>query len=411
MKTKREINEKIREGNAIVIPGAEFKKRLREGETFSVDDVDIVTCGTCGVMSGTYAVLTVPVAPPKTFRKAKSLLLNGVPAYPGPCPNERLGLVDCIIYGTAARDKRYGGGHLFADLVGGNEIEVEADADGRRYTNNITLSECTFARLHTTRAAYKNYTAYLSHDHGITRTIFSVTGLVGPCREISVSGCGEINPIQNDPVLRSLTPGTPILVNGANGIVTGTGTRSTMERPNLTVSADMSGMDPRMMGGFITSDGPECLTSVAAAILVLDSASLDCLKTLDESIELPVAAIRDRKTIVSSHYGRVWQGTDRGVHIDSSRCLGCIPCHARSICPVEAIQEDQSIDRVRCLACGACASVCEGEVYTIHLGSMMIFNHEVPITLRQSNRTRAERLCRRLAERISTGAFLLPEGP
>ncbi|KUK69322.1 MAG: Methanogenesis marker 16 metalloprotein [Methanocalculus sp. 52_23] len=410
MKTTQEINNKIRSGEATIIPAHEFKKRVREGERFTVGDVDIVTCGTFGVMSGTYAVLTVPVAPPGTFRKASSLFLNGVPAYPGPCPNERLGLIDCIVYGTAHRDERYGGGHLFADLAAGKTIEVEAEADGRRYTNDITISDCGFAKLHTTRSAFKNYTAFLRREEGLLPTIFSVTGLRGPCREISVSGCGEVNPVQNDPSLRSLAPGTPVFVNGVNGIITGTGTRSTPERPNLACSADMNGMDPLMMGGFITSDGPECLTSVAAAIPVLDSASLEGLMVLDEEIPLPVADISNRQPIGESDYGRIWRGTDRGVRIHPDRCLDCTPCTAHSICPAGAIGEGHTINRSLCLACGACASACEEGVFSIDLGAIRIKEREIPVTLRQSDRTRAERLCRRLADRIREGSFFLREG-
>lgn len=411
MKTTQEINNRIRSGEAIIIPAPEFKKRIRDGEKFTVEDVDVVTCGTFGVMSGTYSVLTVPVASPGTFRKAGSLFLNGVPAYPGPCPNERLGLIDCIVYGTAHRDDHYGGGHLFADLAAGKTIEVDAEADGRRYTNDITISDCGFAKLHTTRSAFKNYTAFLRREEGVLETIFSVTGLHGSCREISVSGCGEVNPVQNDPSLRSLAPGTPVLVNGVNGIITGTGTRSTPERPNLACSADMNGMDPLMMGGFITSDGPECLTSVAAAIPVLDSASLEGLMVLDEDISLPVADIRDRQPIRESDYGRIWRGTDRGVRIHPDRCQDCTPCNARIICPVGAIGEGHTIDRSLCLACGACASACEGGVFGINLGAIQIGEGEIPVTLRQSDRTRAERLCRRLADQIREGSFYLREGP
>jgi putative methanogenesis marker 16 metalloprotein len=411
VKTKREINEKIRDGSAVVIPAPEFKKRVREGETFTPEDVDIITCGTFGVMSGTYAILSVPVAPPGTFRKAEEVFLNGVPAHSGPCPNERLGLVDCIVSGTAYADEQYGGGHLFSDLVAGDLIEVEAEAEGRRYSNDITLTDCTFARIHTSRSAFKNYTAFLSEEEGIIRTIFSVTGLSGPYKEISVSGCGEVNPVQNDPGLRSLSSGTPILVNGVNGIIIGTGTRSTAERPNLACAADMKGMDPLMMGGFITSDGPECLTSVAAAIPVLDSPSLHALMVLDEEIPLPVAGISTRQPIGSSHYGRVWQGTDRGVHIHADRCLGCTPCLARLICPANALSAEQTINRSLCLACGACASVCEEGVFTMNLGTISLDKNDIPITLRQSDRTRAERLCRRLADKIRGGSFLLSEGP
>lgn len=411
MKTRAGISQKIRDGDAVVIPAPEFKKRVRDGERFTPDDVDVVTCGTFGVMSGTYAVLTIPVAEPGAFRKAGKIFLNGVPAYPGPCPNERLGLVDCIVYGTAHRDERYGGGHLFSDLVSGKAIEVLAEADGKDYSSTVTLSDCGFARLQTTRSAFRNYTGFIFEHEGVLPTIFSATGLHGPAREISVSGCGEINPVENDPGLRHLQPGVAVLVNGGTGIIIGTGTRSTRERPNLAVAADMDGMAPGMMGGCVTSDGPECLTSVAAAVPVTDEATLRWLLVLDEDIPLPIAGITRRQPIGSSHYGRIWQGTDRGVRVREERCLACEPCQARRICPSDAVREDHTIDRSRCLACGACASVCEGKVYTIELGSVLVGEQEIPVTFRQSDRTRAERLCRQLARQIMDGSFSMPEGP
>ncbi|MHC1579801.1 MAG: homocysteine biosynthesis protein, partial [Candidatus Alkanophagales archaeon] len=89
---------------------------VRGGEDVRFEDVDIVTAATCGVMSGTFAILSFRVAEPNTFERASRVFLNGVPAFVGPCPNERLGIVDVMVYGTAHRDRKYGGGHLFRDL-------------------------------------------------------------------------------------------------------------------------------------------------------------------------------------------------------------------------------------------------------------------------------------------------------
>ena len=125
-----EINQKIKRGDATVLTAEEVSLLVREGNTPKAEDVDVVTTGTCGIMSGTAAILHVPVADPGAFKKAKNILLNGVPGFPGPCPNEWLGSVDMIIYGTAHSiyDDRYGGGFLFKDIVGGNEIEVEVES-------------------------------------------------------------------------------------------------------------------------------------------------------------------------------------------------------------------------------------------------------------------------------------------
>ncbi|HJJ34577.1 MAG TPA: methanogenesis marker 16 metalloprotein, partial [Methanocorpusculum sp.] len=83
MKTLAEINRKIAEKTAVVITAKTLKERIRSGEIITPDDVDVVTCGTFGVMSGTSAVLAFQAGTPGTFRHAVSMTLNGVPAFIG----------------------------------------------------------------------------------------------------------------------------------------------------------------------------------------------------------------------------------------------------------------------------------------------------------------------------------------
>jgi len=199
MKTIEEINEKIAREEATILTAAELKSMVRDGQKVTVDEVDVVTTATFGVMSGTMAVMMVPVAGKCSFEKADAIWLNGVPAQPGPCPNERLGVVDLVINGTSHADERYGGGHLFRDLVKGKEIDIFVEAHGRTFENRVTLDDIDFARIITTRLAFKNYHAIINPTATTISSIFSVTGLTGPFTETTVSGCGEINPLQNDP--------------------------------------------------------------------------------------------------------------------------------------------------------------------------------------------------------------------
>ena len=249
--------------------------------------MDVVTTGTFGVMSGTMAVMMVPVVEKCSFEKADSIWLNGVPAQPGPCPNERFGVVDLVIHGTSHEDDRYGGGHLFRDLVKGKEIDILVEAHGRTYENKVTLEDIDFARIIITRLAFKNYHAPVNPTATTISTIFSVTGLTGPFTETSVSGCGEINPLQNDPSHRIIGIGTRVLLNGATGYIMGKGTRSSPDKPNASAFADMKAMDPDMMGGMKTFHGPECLTSLAVAIPVLDEEIMVGLKILECDIPFP----------------------------------------------------------------------------------------------------------------------------
>jgi uncharacterized protein (DUF39 family) len=83
-----EINAKITAGEVTVCTAYEFCNMVRAHE--DVNEVDVVTGGTKGIMSGTYATLSFRVTAPNVFETAQLAWLNDVPAFVGPCPNERL---------------------------------------------------------------------------------------------------------------------------------------------------------------------------------------------------------------------------------------------------------------------------------------------------------------------------------
>ncbi|MDQ1313099.1 MAG: hypothetical protein QG605_1638 [Euryarchaeota archaeon] len=126
-----EILERIERGEAVVLTAEEVSRLVEDEDRSSLDEVDVVTTATRAVMSGTYALLSFPVAGPGSFLRAKNVWLNGISAQVGPCPNENLGVLDMVIFGTAhSRDRPdYGGGHLFRDLVEGKTIQVEVQTD------------------------------------------------------------------------------------------------------------------------------------------------------------------------------------------------------------------------------------------------------------------------------------------
>lgn len=408
VKTVEWINEKIMTGTAVVLTAEEFKQRIRDGERLLPGDIDVVTCGTCGIMSGTMAVLTVPVAEPGAFRRAESVTLNGVPAFPGPCPNEGLGIVDLVVYGTSHASPEYGGGNLFRDIAAvEKEIEVRAEAGGRIFESAIWGDELQYARITTSRSAFKNYSAFVNSGRDPASTIFSALPLSGGLSQATVSGCGEINPLQNDPGMRFLKTGAGVLLNGAEGLILGTGTRSSSEKPNLSVSAEMAGMNSGFMGGFRTSAGPECVTSVATAIPVLDDECLAALSVLDEEIPLPVVDVFDRRTLGISDYGRIWQGTGRQITADPANCLFCGECPALQHCPAGAIMPGGGVFTSRCFNCGNCLRTCPGDVYSMETGSISLDEKEIPVVLRQSDRLRGDLICSDLKKRIEEGKFFL----
>lgn len=409
MKTTEEVNERIKKGEAVVLTAEEFKQKIRNDEVARAEDVDVVTTATCGLMSGTAAILSVPVAKRGEFGRADEIWLNDVPAFPGPCPNERLGIVDLIIYGPArsvTKPTAYGGGHLFRDLVEDKEIRVKVKSKGKTFENEVNKDDLEYARIFTTRSSFKNYMGFLNVKEDEVESIFSVTKLKGPYQGISVSGCGEINPLENDPTLRTIGVGTKILLNGAVGYVTGKGTRS-KEKPNLSAVADMFNMKPEFMGGFNTSEGPECITSIAVPIPVLNDEVFSNLKILDENVTLPIANIHDRVPLAESNYAAVWQDTDLEISFDTDECDEHETCFAKEYCPTGAFTRSKGIDKDRCFNCGLCVRSCLSESFKGKLGSIKMREREVPIELRQSNRARANELSRRLKGLILRKKFSL----
>ena len=131
---------------------------VKDGEKPRAEDIDVVTTGTCGIMSGTAAIFHLPVSEPGTFKKAKNILLNGIPGFAGPCPNEWLGSVDLMMYGTSQSiyDPQYGGGFLFEDLIKGKEIEIEVeDLEGNIIKSTAILDDFGTAQMIGIRFAFK----------------------------------------------------------------------------------------------------------------------------------------------------------------------------------------------------------------------------------------------------------------
>ena len=128
-----EILERIERSEAVVLTAEEVSRLVEDEDRSSLEEVDVVTTATRAVMSGTYAILSFPVAEPGSFQRARNVWLNGISAQVGPCPNENLGLLDLIVFGTAcSRDRPdYGGGHLFRDLVREGRFRWRSNGRGR----------------------------------------------------------------------------------------------------------------------------------------------------------------------------------------------------------------------------------------------------------------------------------------
>jgi putative methanogenesis marker 16 metalloprotein len=418
-----DILKKVMQGEAVVITAEEVAELVLSGESSRLSEVDVVTTATRAVMSGTYAVLSFPVAKPASFLRARRVWINGIAAQVGPCPNENLGVLDLIVLGTAHSQglPNYGGGHLFRDLVERKKVHVDVETDdGRRLQADVGLDKMPYARLFASRHAFKNYSAFVNAGTEPVGTIFHSRGFAPHCREATFSGCGQINPLKNDPLLESIGMGTRILMNGAEGFVLGTGTRSSKERPNLSGFADMHKMVPELMGGFVTSAGPECICSWAVAIPVISKTILEEIARPDRDIALPVNDVCSRTVIGQADYGDVWTDVDLEVEFEPENCSGCNPCLVEVACPMMAVKSEGGKicrDEALCFHCGLCVTVCPSAIFSCRMGAIRLKRdgaavRSIQVVLRQSDRLRAERLAEDLKRRIQRGDFriTLPAG-
>ena len=409
-----QINEKIENGEANIYTAEEFKKLIKEDNAPSFEEVDVVTTGTCGVMSGTAAILNFIVSEPGEFIRAQNVYLNGVPAYAGPCPNEWLGEVDVILHGTAhsLNDKNYGGGFLLKEIMEGKPIDVRVESvDGKIIENTITRDDINRAQIIGSRMAFKNYTAFTNPGSEAVSSIFAARPLEGKLSGLTFSGCGDLNPLQNDIPHNVIKTGKKVLLNDAEAFILGDGTRSNPQKPNLMLSGDLIQMDPYYFGGFKTGEGGEIFNTVAIPIPVLTEEIYNNLLIQDKDVMIPVADIKGRHLpLTETNYNELWGDYDLRPQYASSKCVGCDVCEVEKICPTNAFSQKR-LDLSRCFGCGMCANFCIHDAFNMNTGNVDLrINDEdvnIPIICRQSDRLRANKLSLKLKKKIKSGEFKL----
>lgn len=425
-KTIADINRKLKSGAAVVMTATEFKNEVRSGRRFTPEDVDVVTTATRGVMSGTSAVLVVPMDGDRSGSRIKHVSINGVPCI---CPTETIsdGAIEIFLYGTEeSRDNpgRYGGGNVLRDLVEKKEVAIECiEEGGKLLRNQLTIDDLRFARLYNFRNDFQNYQAFANiKNHPSYRqnpsSIFSCRP-IHLMRGLTVSGSGELNPLENDPYQLVLRSGLRILLNGAPGVLVSYGTRSTPQKRALFVAGDLYGMDPQYMGGFKTSYGIEVTNGIAVPFPITSQKVIDGLaQCLDETIPLAVADLGDRIALDRITYADIWKDAPLEVEFDASRCICCsYQCPAEFYCPMGAISwKDKTIDENLCYGCGACTSNCIGGAFKGKgappqgcIGKVHVLDRSIPVIFRQSNRFRSQRIASYLKDMLCRGEFLLTD--
>lgn len=232
-KTYKEINEKIKQGKAVVVTAEEMIDIVeRHGHVEAARRIDVVTTGTFAPMCSSGAFLNFGHTSPRI--KVSKVWLNDVPAYGG------IAAVDCYIGATAIAEGdplnsvypgefNYGGGHVIEDLVAGNVIRLRAEGYGtdcypaRKYEKNITINDLRNAILCNPRNSYQNYSCAVNMSD---KTIYTYMGILRPrMANANYSTSGQLSPLFNDPYYMTIGIGTRIFLGGAQGYIAWHGTQ------------------------------------------------------------------------------------------------------------------------------------------------------------------------------------------
>lgn len=284
-KTYRDINAKIKSGEAVVVTAEEMIGMVREsGPVEAARHVDVVTTGTFAPMCSSGAFINFGHSQPGI--KASNVWLNNVPAYGG------VAAVDCYIGATEPCEDdplnkvypgefRYGGGHVIQDLVGGKKVDLKATAYGtdcypsKRFEKTITLRSIPNAVLCNPRNGYQNYNCAINLTK---RTVYTYMGALRPgMGNANFCSAGQLSPLFNDPYYKTIGLGTRIFLGGAEGYVTWNGTqhkplvkRTAKGAPltpagTLFVMGDLKKMSPKWLTG-VSIQGYGCSLSVGLGI-------------------------------------------------------------------------------------------------------------------------------------------------
>ncbi|MDD4493417.1 MAG: homocysteine biosynthesis protein [Eubacteriales bacterium] len=224
-KSIEEINEKIKQGKAVVVTAEEVIDIVEElGPKKAAKEIDVVTTGTFGAMCSTGAFLNFGHSNPP-IRMSK-VWLNDVPAYAG------VAAVDAYIGATEPSESRgmeYGGAHVIEDLIAGKDIKLHAESPGtdcyprREITTTINLNNINQAYMFNPRNAYQNYSAACNMSDRIIHTYMGT--LLPNGSNVTYCTAGQLSPLLNDPEYRTIGIGTRVFLGGAQGYVAWEGTQ------------------------------------------------------------------------------------------------------------------------------------------------------------------------------------------
>jgi uncharacterized protein (DUF39 family) len=228
----------------------------------------------------------------------------------------------------------YGGGHVIEDLVAGKKILLKAVGYGTDcYPNKgmekeITLEDLPYAMLVNPRNAYQNYNCAVNLSD---KTIYTYMGTLRPHgRNANYCSAGQLSPLMNDPLYKTIGLGTKIFLGGGIGYVTWHGTQHNPGAPRhengtplkpagtLMVQGDLKQMSPRWLKGIsMQGYGATMAVGIGIPIPILNEEMARYTGVSDEELLTQIVDYSyDYPHGVARNYGEVSYAQLKSGHIE-----------------------------------------------------------------------------------------------
>jgi uncharacterized protein (DUF39 family) len=307
MKTIKEINDKIKKGEVVVVTAEEVIGLVeKKGVKKVAQEVDVVTCGTFGPMCSSGAYFNIGHSKPRIKIGGGTCKLNDVPCYTG------FAAVDIYLGATALPEDdplnkvypgefKYGGAHVIQELVAGENIRLEATSYGtdcyprRKLDTLINLQDMNEAVLFNMRNCYQNYNVAVNLSD---KPIYTYMGMLKPnLGNANYCSAGQLSPLLKDPYYRTIGIGTKIFLGGGVGYVAWQGTQhnpSVLRKDNgtpqvpagtIAVIGDLKQMQPKwLIGTSMLGYGVTLIVGIGVPIPVLDEETIRYAAIKDKEI-------------------------------------------------------------------------------------------------------------------------------
>ena len=306
-KTIQEINEKIKKGSAVVVTAEEIIDIVhKKGAKKAAVEVDVVTTGTFGPMCSSGAYFNVGHTKPRIKIGGGTCTLNDVPCYTG------FAAVDIVLGATAIPDYdprnsvhpgsfKYGGAHVIEELVAGKAVKLAATAYGtdcyprKAVETMVYLADMNEAVLFNPRNCYQNYNVAVNCSD---KVIYTYMGRLLPrIGNANYCSAGQLSPLLNDPLYKTIGIGTRIFLGGGQGYVSWQGTQHNpnvkrsdngvprMGSGTLAVMGDLKQMSPEWLrGASMTGYGVTLTVGIGVPIPILNEEIAQYTAVRDEEI-------------------------------------------------------------------------------------------------------------------------------